>query len=125
MPCSTSVITIEKSMRDRGKFGKAFHVTTWIVFLSTTAFAVVCYLFFGANTCSVIVLNLGDGPIAMTAKLAIGACLSLPLVRCSHAASFSYCLTARLASPGIIEPAAQHFGGACSGAAAAPLLWWC
>jgi hypothetical protein len=31
------------------------------------------YLFYGACTQDMIVLNLGGGPLAMTAKLAIGA----------------------------------------------------
>ena len=58
-------------MTKRSRFHIAYQTTTWIVFFACSAFGLVNYLYYGSNVCSIIVLNLGDGGLALTAKLAI------------------------------------------------------
>jgi amino acid permease len=74
--CTTTVITVEKAMKRRADFAAAFRLTTWVVFFLGTAFGVVNYLYFAEDTCSIVVLNLGDSPLALVAKLAIALDLS-------------------------------------------------
>lgn len=45
--------------------------------LRSSAFGLTGYLMFGAGTCSIVVLNLGSGPLAAAAKLGIVADLAL------------------------------------------------
>ena len=53
--CATNVLPIERSMTRHAGFAGAYATTTWVVFVSTTAFAIVNYLYFGSNVCSIIV----------------------------------------------------------------------
>lgn len=69
--CSTTVITVEKAMAKRSDFFKAFQIATHIVFISGSVFALILVAAFDQDTCDIIVLNLGEGAIAMTAKIAI------------------------------------------------------
>lgn len=68
---ATSLITIEKSMTRRQSFGAAYLATSLIVFAACSSFALVMALLFGDCTRDMIVLNLGGGPLAQCAKLAI------------------------------------------------------
>lgn len=79
---ATSMLTIEKAMEKRTEFGSAFRSATWIVFFSATAFAIVNFLYFAQDTCGIVVLNLGDGKLAMTAKIAIALDLSFSYPLC-------------------------------------------
>ena len=69
--CSTSLITIEKSMAHRAQFATAYAATSVFVFVACSAFAAVLALLFADCTRDMIVLNLGSGQLAETAKLAI------------------------------------------------------
>jgi hypothetical protein len=67
------VLTISKAMAKKEQFGTAMSWTIVFTFFSCASFALVNYLYFGNDTCSIIVLNAGTGPLALTAKIAIGA----------------------------------------------------
>jgi len=69
--CAPASVIVERSMQKRSEFGAAYAATTVVVFVSATLFGIVCFLYFGADTCSIVVLNLGDGALAQTAKIAI------------------------------------------------------
>lgn len=69
--CSTTVITVEKAMTKRSEFFKSFQLATHIVFFFGSVFALLLVAAFDQETCDIIVLNLGTGNMAMTAKIAI------------------------------------------------------
>lgn len=63
--CATTLVTIEKSMTDRRRFGAAYLQTITFVFVSCSAFGLVNYLYYGTDVCSIVIINLGDGPLAL------------------------------------------------------------
>jgi len=68
---STTMLTINRAMTDKRRFASTMAGTMLFTCLLCSGFAIVNYLYFGDQTCSVIVLNLGGGAAAYVAKIAI------------------------------------------------------
>lgn len=68
---STTMITIHRAAKHKDRFAA---VSAWgmlFTFVTCSAFALVCYLYFGVDTCSIVLLNIGGGALAIVAKVAI------------------------------------------------------
>lgn len=52
-------------MAHRQQFGAAYLQTIAFVFVTCSAFGLINYLYYGADVCSIVIINLGDGPLAL------------------------------------------------------------
>ena len=66
--CSTTLVTIEKSMVHRDRFSVAYLQTIVFVFFACSGFGLLNYLYYGPDVCSIVIINLGDGPLALLVR---------------------------------------------------------
>jgi len=69
------VLPIEESMKEPKKWGYSLSASVTFVTITNAAFGFLGYMFFGENTCSLVILNLGDNIWVLIVKVCL--CIDL------------------------------------------------